>query len=505
MDTQITLQEAVKLGAVDPDFYGQFFFPKALRQSSPDFHQELDAALDSDTDRYVSAMIARGFAKTTKVRVYISRRIAYRISRTILIVGKSEDAATKSLEWLKKAITFNTLYAQTFGLSKGDIWTATDIEVKVADFNSKGEKTKEIIVRVIALGMTGSLRGINIDDYRPDLIVVDDPCDEENTKTPEQRKKMNDLFFGALKESLAPKVDSPFAKMVLLQTVLNAEDLISQCHKDPQWRSLKFSCFKEENGQQVSRWESRFPTDDLLAEKAASINRNQLPLWLREKECKIVSAETSSFLEPWLQYWDVLPNGGRRCLAVDPTPPPRAGSTSINPKLDDAVIMAMQITKGKIYVLEYECFTSPDPLEFIMAIFTMARKWKIKLVGIETILFQRVMAFLLKSQMREQQFWLTVQEIEDKRNKIIRIQQDVSGLANAHDLYVRPEMHKFIQQFIEFPEVNHDDVLDACSIGINTLRKYGNAFDLDDYIEGEYEVMDPDDPYGKIAWQRGAP
>lgn len=507
MDTAVSIKEAVELGAVDPQFFGAFFFPKACRQDSPDFHQELDQALDNPDDRYVSAMIARGYAKTTKVRLYVARRLAYRISRTILIVGKSQEAAIKSLEWIKKAVIFNRLYADTFGITRGGIWTADDIEVDLNEYGPNGEKTGVTVVRILALGMTGSLRGINIDDFRPDLIIVDDPCDEENTATVEQRKKMNDLFFGALAKSLAPKVDSPFAKMVLLQTVLNKEDLISQCHKDPQWRSLRFSCFKEdERGQLVSRWESRFPTKDLLLEKRAHIERNQLSLWLREMECKVTSEETSAFKEKWLQYWDVLPPGGKRCIAVDPTPPPKADSQGLNPKLDDAVILALQMTKGKYYVLDYATFKSPDPFEFITEIFTMARKWKIKLTGFETVLFQRVMAAVLKRQMKDERFWLTVQEVEDKRNKKVRIQQDLSGIANAGDLYIRPEMHELRQQFIEFPDVNHDDLLDALSIGVNTLLRY-NVLELadEDFIEAEYAVIDPEDPHGKLNWVRGAP
>jgi hypothetical protein len=506
MATQISLKEAVELAAVDGDFFGMFFFPNACRQAPPDFHVELNDALDSETDEFVGAMIARGFGKTTKLRIYIARRIAYRISRTIVVVGKSQEAAMKTLEWVMRAVQHNELFAKTFALEKGKRWTASDLEIKccVYDENGKEIPSKTIFIRVIAVGITGSIRGINIDDFRPDLIVVDDPCDEENTATPEQRKKMSDLFFGALAKTLAPKVDSPFAKMVLLQTVLNREDLISTCAKDPQWKVLVFSCFtKNSQGEEVSRWEDRFPTEKLLADKQAHVTRNQLPLWLREMECKVVSEETAAFSESWLKYWDVLPQGGRRCLAIDPTPPPAQGKQSLNPKLDDAVIMAMQTFRGQMYVLEYVTFKSPDPVEFITAVFTMARKWKIKLAGFETTLFQRILAYMFRQEMRKEKFWLVTQEVEDRRPKPVRIQQEVAPIAQAGDLYIRPEHSKLIQQFLEFPDVNHDDVIDALSIGIITLAKYSVI--EEDYIEGEYSIQDPDDPDGRLEWVRGAP
>ena len=142
-------------------------------------------------------------------------------------------------------------------------------------------------------------------------------------------------------------------------------------------------------------------------------------------------------------------------------------------------------------------------MEFITELFTMARKWKIKLCGFETVLFQRVLAFFFKKEMKEQRFWLTLNEVEDRRNKKVRIVQDISGPANAGDVFIKAEHHEFIAQFIEFPDVNHDDILDAFSIAIQTLTKYNI---LDDYIEGEFEeVDDPEQGQFIEDWSRGAP
>ncbi len=506
---EVTIEEAVQLGSVDPNFFGRFFFPKACRQDAPAFHRELDAALDDPELTYVNAMIARGHAKTTKVRVYIARRIAYRISRTVLVVGKSQDAAAKTVQWLINAVERNTLYSDTFGLSRGSKWTSTECIINATTYKENGQVDEMIPITIMAVGITGSLRGINVDDFRPDLIVADDPCDEENTATSESRKKMNKLFFGALQKTLAPKIDSPFSKMVLLQTVLNKDDLVSLCHRSKMWYSLKFSCFDiDAEGKECSRWEERFPYKTLIAEKEEHIENNMLSVWLAEMECKAVSEETAAFKPEWLQFWDEqsLPKGGKRCLAIDPTPPPRDGTTELNPKLDDAVIMCMQLSKGQYYVLDYETMLSPDPYEFIMAIFTMARKWKVKLCGFETILFQRVLSAVFKRQMREERFWLTVQEIEDKRKKALRIQQEISGPANAGDIFIAPWMNKLQQQFEEFPDVNHDDVIECVAIGIMTLARY-NLLDIDDddFLEGEFEVLDPEDPHGRLGYGQGAP
>lgn len=486
---KVSIAEAVKLGAADPEFFGRFFFAKTCRQPSPRFHRELDDALDDTEHRYVSSMIFRGGAKTSRLRLYVAKRIAYGLSRTILFVGKSQEHAVKSLEWLQSAVEYNKVYAQTFGLRKGKKWTGTEIEIY--------HGTDEVPIRIIALGITGSVRGVNVDDYRPDLIVVDDPCDEENTATPEQRKKIADLFFGALAKSLAPRSEAPHAKMVLLQTVLNDDDLISLTVRDQQWKSLVYGCF-DEDGE--SRWGDRFTTKELREEKAAHIARNQLSLWLREMECKVVSQETSAFLTNWLQYWTVVPDQGITIIAVDPTPPPRDDSNiKVTAKHDDSVVMVIRINGGNVYVCDYYLTKSPDPDELIAKIFELAVNWQCLTIAIETVLFQRVLANMLQKEMLNRRQWLTIKKIEDKRKKETRIRQEISSRASHRRLFVHPSMVEFIEQYTAYPQVNHDDILDCLAIGLASV----NPWMEQGTIEGEFSVVDDDIP--ELTNWRGAP
>ena len=54
---------------------------------------------------------------------------------------------------------------------------------------------------------------------------ADDVIDEENSATPEGRAKLEDLLYGAVKGSLAPATEFPDAKLVMLQTPLNKEEV----------------------------------------------------------------------------------------------------------------------------------------------------------------------------------------------------------------------------------------------------------------------------------------
>lgn len=469
---ETSVKEIVQLAAVDHDFYGRYFFPKAYRQATPKFHEDIDKLLWGE-NRHVAIKVFRGGAKTTKLRVFTSKRIAYGISHTIVFVSKSQDHAVRSIEWIKKNVEFNRKWADIFQLRPGAKWTGEDIEIL--------HRVDEYPIRIVGIGITGQTRGINFDDFRPDLIIVDDPCDEENTATPEQRQKIEARFFGALEKSLAPESEAPHAMMALLQTPLDADDLIEKCMKDAQWASAEYSCF-DENGE--SAWPQRWSTETLRRDKQAHIDRNQLSLWLREMEVTVVSAESAFFKKEWLQFWEVLPDGMTVYLGIDPTPPPKENSLVVNKKLDDSVIVAIGLHRGKVYVLEYYTCKSPNPDEFIAKIFEFYIKYRPLKVGFESLLFARTTKFYLEKEMQKRQIFFPVTPVEDRRAKRLRIHQAINGRASQRMLYVHRSHTALQEQFIAYPNVRHDDILDALSIALDMIVPM--LEDDNDFIEAEY-------------------
>jgi len=377
-DEIIQGDELLHLAAVDNDFYGRYWFPETCRQQSPWFHRKMDELLENSTNRLVGFEIFRGGAKTTKLRLVSSKRIAYGISRTMVYVGKSQDHARRSIEWLMHQVEYNHRWANFYRLRKGSKWTTEECEI----INEALEQP----IRIIAVGITGSVRGINVNDYRPDFILLDDPCDEENTATPDQRQKIEDLVFGALLKSLAPVSEAPDALMAIAQTPLNENDLIEKIMRDEQWATLRFSCFNEEG---KSAWPERWTTEILLADKEAHIKRNQLSLWLREMECTLVNSQNSAFLANWLRYYTLGPEFGLTYIGIDPTPPPKdTMKREVNEKLDDAVILVLRYYQGKVFLLDYYLAKSPDPGEFTNKLFEFVFQYKPFLTGVETTLFQ---------------------------------------------------------------------------------------------------------------------
>lgn len=489
--------EVVQLGAVDSLFFYKSFFPRTCRQGFADFHAELSADLDGPS-RLVNEQIFRGGAKTSFCRMYTAKRIAYGLAHTILYIGKSEGHALRSINWLRNQVDRNRNYSSIFNLRPGQKWQDQEAEI--------WHGTDEYPIWIMGMGITGSIRGINRDDFRPDLIVVDDVMDEENCATTEQREKIKNLLYGAIKESLAPRSEAPDAKLVMLQTPLHKEDASTEALSDPEWKSAVHGCWTKETADlpidaQESAWAQRWSSAELRKEKRAAIARNKLSLWNREKECRITSPETSSFHENWLKYYELLPEQMAIIMVIDPVPPP--SEAQIEKGLlgkDYEAIAVVGRYKDDYFVLEYTAKRGHTPSWTIAEFFRLALKWRPFRIVVESVAYQRTLAWLLREAMEHQKQYFVIQEYVDKRKKHDRIIDSLNGVAAAGHLHVLKSQSELIAQFREYPDVSHDDVLETVAIAVSELAK-----PLYSYMSGTpYEAEDESD-YPELSYTRGAP
>jgi len=487
----VSLREAAELAATDGAFFGSFFFPKTFRMKTPEYIQRVWDKLDEPYARRVSIQIFRGGAKTSVLRTFTAKRISYGLSHTILYIGKSEGHAKRSVEWIMRQVEANPRWSNTFGLAKGNKWTAEECEI-IHD-------VEEYPIRILGMGITGSVRGINFEDYRPDLIVLDDVIDDDNAATAEQRKKINERIVGAIEKSLVRSEENPHAKIVMLQTPLDRDDFSELSQQDPEWHPLRFSCF---NARGESRWEQMFSTAELNKEKQSHINKNMLSLWMREMECSVVADEKRYFREHWLKYWEVLPAGMVTAIGIDPSPP--KDEDDINRKKKDPdpeVLCAAGSYAGDIYILEICVIQDPNPEKTSIELARMIRRWHPLSAGVETVAYQKTLKWYIEQQMTKGKVpYLRIDPLDDKRSKVKRIRQCFTDIAPEGKLYVHPSMQGFIEQFRDYPDVSFDDILDASTMAVEQLKPYEGIT-----LDGEYtEVADQGNIAALPNW-RAAP
>jgi phage terminase large subunit-like protein len=470
---QLPVAELVKLCASHTELYCRTFFPKAFRQPSPPFAKELWQPLENPSVRLANLICFRGSSKTTRLRAFTSKRIAYGVSRTVLYVGASERDAIRSVQWLRTQVERNRLWADAFSLKSGRKWEETQIEIEHGTFGHT--------IWVLAAGITGSLRGINFDDYRPDLIVVDDPQTDETAATEEQRNKISDLILGAVKNSLAPESDEPNAKLAMAITPQHAADVSQQALKDDQWTSRVFPCWTKETihlpvEQQKSAWEERLPTAELRKDKEAAIKRNKLSIFMREMECRLISPEAAQFRPSWLNIRD-LPNSGPRgvfsVLAIDPVPPPseRQMAKGLQGK-DWEAHYVWGRSGGDYHLLDCDRNRGHEPSWTVATAFRLARLWRVARIVVDAVAYQRTLKWILEQEMKRTGIYYQVIPVADGMKKFARVTNVLTGLATAGKLWVGPEHSNFIEQFEHYGPLysGFDDDLDASALALQELN-----------------------------------
>jgi hypothetical protein len=104
--------------------------------------------------------------------------------------------------------------------------------------------------------------------------------------------------------------------------------------------------------------------------------------------------------------------------------------------------------------------------------------------------------------MEDQAIWYVIDEFTDQRGKFNKIVDGLNGVASAGHLWVKDSQTEFINQFTDYPNVSHDDVLETVAIGVTELRLPQHAVS-----EGSgwgFDVLD-ESAIPDLKYARGAP
>lgn len=467
----VTGDDIVRMAAVNSQFYESTFFPKTCRMPPASFHPALWNVLEGTKNRLVNIQVMRDGAKTTKLRLFITKRIAYGVSRTILYVGKSDAHATNSLDWVRTQVLQNSRWAQTYGLTPGRIFNSERTTIKNSILDCE--------INILAAGINGSLRGLNIDDYRPDLIILDDSIDDDTASTPEGRKKTTERIHGAIKESLAPATEAPMAKLVMLNTPIAMEDASMSALTDPEWVSFRFSCWTPETedgpiDQRMSSWEERYPSEDMRAKKRMAMSQGRGHIFSREKECKIISPEDAPLRREWLRYYDVPPprDTMRIVMAIDPVPKPseRAIQKGLH-RRDFEVHAVWGRCQAGYFLLDWMANRGHEPSWSVTAFWHLALKWRPRTVVVEAVNYQATLAWILTQSMKEKGTYFVIRELPgEKRAKKMRILDTFQPLGPHGLIHIPRHAVDFEDQWCNLETTSHDDEIDAGAMAVAELH-----------------------------------
>lgn len=497
------------LAAMDLAYFGRAYLPHYFSRPSPQFHAELDTLWRDgvlkgivpigDNAKLVDAQdgcrrataAPRGHAKSTNLTFKGSLHAAlYRYKRYIIILSDTSDQANGFLSAIKDELEDNGAIREDFGDPTGGVWRENVI------ITSQG-------VRIDAIGAGQKIRGRKHKNWRPDLMVLDDIENDENVRTVEQRKKLENWFYKAVS-----KAGDTYTDIVYIGTLLHYDSLLAKVLKNPAYRSVKYKAVQSFSTSPLwETWESIY-TDlgnegrELEAKKFFEKNREEMlagtkVLWeeklsyydlmvtrVSEGEASFnselqnepVNPDDCLFNEEWFDYYnpedmDFSSADFRFYGFVDP-------SLGKNRRADYSAILtgALEVPTGYLYILDADIARRhPDAIisDVLQKADWIQRTYGKRYVkfGVETVQFQWFLKEQLAKASARARIYLPIEEVPQSSDKVLRIQTLQPDIKNKYIKFSR--RHKLLlEQLQYFPMADHDDGPDALE-GLRTIAQGG--------------------------------
>lgn len=420
------------------------------------FHKELCYFIEEEKRMKKLALLPRGHLKSTLITIgYCTQQIIANPNIRILILSATWQLAVDFLTEIKR----NLQQSQTLLRLYGDVtqnpieWSQDRITLQRTDTNIKGPT-------VWATGVDSNLTGSH-----PDIIVMDDVVTRENTGTIEQIDKVKLRYKDAL------DLLEPGGQFIIIGTRWTYNDFYSWIlEKNEKQKNFLITRKKAyigdlETGQDFQAlWPEKFTREELFERKQEKGPYEFSAQYLNEP----VDAEDADFKRDWFQYYNPEDYRGARMntvMAIDPAISEKksADYTGIG------VFSADQFQNHFIKDI-YRGHWKVDKI--IEAIFYVYNLWHPQAIILETIAYQKALAYVLQLEMRKRGIMLPIVEKQfyDKtKEERIRALQPLYASGKVYHNKALPMNKYFEEELLQFPRSSHDDLIDSFAMSLDYL------------------------------------
>lgn len=412
-------------------------------------HNEVEIFLRKPSQRK-AILLPRNHLKTSIITIgFTIQQILKNPNIRILIVNQVWDVARNMLYQIKEVLESKSQLPKIFGNFRSPRWNAEDVVVAQRTIAVK-EPT------ISTSGIEAETTGGHFD-----LIICDDLMGTENTQTFEQREKVkrkrrsyfnllepNGLFLDVctrwhLDDYIADVLtkEKDYYDTTIRQVVENGKIIFP----------LKFS--------KVLNPVTKTWTPDPAGLSMDYINYLKASLTTAEFNSQYlnnpVDEENQIFRRDYFKYFEKRPDGLFVTMAIDPAISEKSSS-------DYSVISIVgKSSAHDLYVLDSSRgrWKLSDLIENI---FTMYRKWKPSVIGMETHVFQKALKYAVEEKMRVNGTYFPITEL--KRNTNQSKEFRIKGLEPFYregKVFHSKWMKNLEEELITFPKGVHDDELDC--------------------------------------------
>lgn len=449
-------------GKVDINFFASLCMPSVCIYPLPAFYVAIWYLIASNREEVLVGKLLRfalglprSHAKTTFVKILIVWLIVYDKISFPLLVCSNSDLAEPLLADIHSILCSNNLKAIYGDWESGLVIDSAS--TKKAIYHGRS-------VAIVASGWAAGIRGLNLENARPDFILCDDVQTRKNDESPTERATLLKELVGTIFKAISPRGDR---YIVYIGNMYSSECILNKLKNNSKWLSMVTGAILE-NGQPL--WPELFSLEDLMES------------YVHDEELMLAHSWFAEIMnDPQSIATSLLPNALPAC-PLSAIPEPDGVFITIDPagfkkSSDDNVITLHYKFENKGYIMK-RVVGILDPSEVIKAALNMAMDHGASLIGIEDVGYQQTLQFWMSFFMKEWniQGVAVVPLKPHGRSKESRIRLFVAELYKETYYILEPEARRRFNWQASMYKIgktdNRDDILDADSYGLDIRNEY---------------------------------
>lgn len=432
LESQIAAKVSMYKGS--PEYFAAHYLKDELPLRIPGFHSDIYKNLADWSLKRCVFIAPTGFGKSSvAIFAYPIYLGAFGICKRIILLSNTSTFATRKLRDVKTVFESNERINRDFGVGPGKIWRDDEIEL------SNG-------VRILALGAGSQITG-----ERPDCIIGDDIQTEKEAKSEIERASLDYWWYASVLNRPAPD-----GRIILIGSISSPLAFLNKFRGETEKKIWTVKEYATKDCKSI--WQEKWSDNDLSKKR---LELAGLPgIYEALYESDVSQIQKYAFRKTWLRYYTDLPKGLAIFTVVDP---------AIGERLTNdftAIVTGGIDEQGNIFLIDIiKKRFNVESLELFGALFTVYDVYKPIKIGFETIGFQKFIQLLFKQECNKRKKYPSTVEIkhDTKVTKAMRI-TSLAPIAQGGQLFIRADMYDLISEWEAYPEVEHDDVLDAVSM-----------------------------------------
>ncbi len=455
----------------DPEFFIHFFMGDELTKPVPAFHVDVFQIMThTDVDRVVCA-IPRDHAKTTLAKLACVWYFLFSDYQFTVYLSNTAEIAIPAVNDII-AFMLSDNFQSVFGALE---WTIKRDGEGVYKFYIPSME-KLCILR--ALGAGKQVRGINIDNKRPQLAIIDDLEDADNIATERLYNKLKQWLYGTFFKAM----DKFGHKIIQLGNIVVSPCLLTLHCESKFWFSRHYGCLLADGS---ALWPDAWPIKKLKIDFEMYQEAGQTDTWF---------AEMMNL---------PMPPGGGLIKATEITYQPEKmpddlqyGFLTVDLAISEETwahktVVAVHGFDPEVelwQIVEYKYWQGIDPVRLFYEIVDLATKWRFNDIGIESVAFQASLKYIYRHlALTENLDFLRWHDLPAVRKKVHRLATWAAMLKRKRTIIGDIEVttngtyaltygdFMCTQQLLMFDPTkrnNDDDIADACAHGATMIAMY---------------------------------